>query len=125
MTRIAHHLRRAFAVSAVAAATLCCPPPAQARVFVGVGVGVPFFGPWVPPPVYYPPPVFYAPPPVYYTPPQAYAPPSGSQAAAGATASRQSCYAGAYVCPMDRLVPSGATCWCAANNGQRVFGQAN
>ena len=38
------------------------PVAANARVFVGVGVGIP--GPY-----YYPPPVYYAPPPVYYVPP--------------------------------------------------------
>jgi hypothetical protein len=44
------------------------PGAANARVFVGVGIGVP--GPF-----YYGPPVYYAPPPVYYAPPPAYYPP--------------------------------------------------
>jgi hypothetical protein len=39
--------------------------PAQARVFVGIGVGVPF---------YYPPPYYYYPPPVVYVPPAFPAP---------------------------------------------------
>jgi len=46
--------------------------PANARVFVHVGVGVPFYGPYYAyPPYYYdyPPPVVYAPPPVVYAPP--------------------------------------------------------
>ena len=49
--------------------------PAQARVFVGVGV--PFCGPgFYPPPYYYPPPVYYPPPPPYYAPPPVfYTPP--------------------------------------------------
>ncbi|HUH83188.1 MAG TPA: hypothetical protein VLX85_01185, partial [Stellaceae bacterium] len=40
---------------------------AQARVFVGIGVGVPFY-PYYPPAYYYPPPVVYVPPPVYAAP---------------------------------------------------------
>jgi hypothetical protein len=55
--------------SMVAAATIAASPNAEARVFVGVGVGVPVYYP--PPPVYYyppPPQVYYAPPPVVYTP---------------------------------------------------------
>ncbi len=54
--------------------------PAEARTFVSVGVGLPFFGP--PPVVYAPPPVVYAPPPVVYAPapaPAAYAPAPASQ----------------------------------------------
>lgn len=43
------------------------PSPAQARVFVGVGIGVPFY---YPPAYYYGPPVVYAPPPVVYSQPQ-------------------------------------------------------
>jgi hypothetical protein len=50
-------------------ATAVLPPAAaQARVFIGLGLGFP--------PIYVPPPVYYPPPPVYYPPPQgAYAPP--------------------------------------------------
>ena len=57
--------------AAILAALVAFAPPADARVFVGVGVGVPLYGP--PPPVYYypPPPVYYAPPPVVYSPPPA------------------------------------------------------
>jgi hypothetical protein len=42
---------------------------AQARTFVAVGIGVPFYPYYAPPPVYYTPPVYYAPPPTYYAPP--------------------------------------------------------
>ena len=35
--------------------------PAAARVFVGIGLGVPFGG-------FYPPPYYYPPPPVFYAP---------------------------------------------------------
>ena len=54
--------------------------PAEARVFVGVGIGVPAY------PAYYypPPPVYYVPPPVYYAPPPpvvVYQPPAPVYAA--------------------------------------------
>jgi len=95
--------------------------PAQARVFIGIGV--PFFGPgyypgYYPAPYYYPPPVYYAPPPVAYSPPaQNY-----SQAPTGGG---QACYAGPYVCPMDRPVASGASCYCLGSGAQKVWGKAN
>ena len=47
------------------------PHPADARVYVGIGVGGPlFYGPgyYGPGPYYYGPPVVYAPPPVVYAP---------------------------------------------------------
>src|ERR1700761_6320407 len=74
---------------------------AEARVFVGIGVPFPGF---YPAPYYYPPPpVYYAPPPpVVYAPPQTYAP--APQASGGG----QTCYAGAYVCPMDRPTATGS-----------------
>lgn len=95
--------------------------PAAARVWFGIGIAPPVFvGPpayyYPPPPVYYPPPTYYAPPPASYAPPPA----STAPAPAG-----QSCYAGAYVCPMDHPVPSGAACYCLGNGGARVWGQAN
>ena len=53
---------------------------ADARVFFGVGVGVPLYAPVYPPPVYYaPPPVYYAPPPVVYAPPPAVVAPAPLQ----------------------------------------------
>ncbi len=93
---------------------------AQARVFVGIGV--PLWGPgFYPPPVYYPPPpVYYAPPPVVYAPPPP--PQTYSQAPTGGG---QACYAGPYVCPMDRPVATGAGCYCLGNGGQKVWGRAN
>ncbi len=114
-------MRRLVAASALCAAAVCLSPAeSEARVFVGVGIGVPYFGYWpgyYPAPYYYPPPVYYAPPPVYYAPPQVYAP-----AQAGG---RQNCYAGAYVCPMDRPVTTGSGCYCLGNGGQKVLGRAN
>jgi hypothetical protein len=70
-------------------------------------------------PYYYAPPYY---PPVYYTPPQTYyqPPPRGYSQAQGGGG--QSCYAGAYVCPMDRPVTTGASCYCPGNNGQKVPG---
>ena len=53
-------------------------PAAHARVFVGVGVPLPFFGP----PVYYPPPTYYAPPPVVYSAPPVYVQPPAPIASA-------------------------------------------
>ncbi len=100
--------------------------PAHAGVFVGVGI--PFYGPgfygpgYYPSPYYYPPPVYYPPPPpVVYTPPQPTAP-ATAPAHAGAG---QMCYAGAYVCPMDRPVAAGGGCYCLGNGGQQVWGRAN
>jgi hypothetical protein len=115
----------ASAAALCAALTGVCAAPAQARVFVGVGLGVPFYGPGFYPgyyPGYYPPPpVYYAPPPVYYAPPQTYTP-----APAAAPSGRgQACYAESYVCPMDRPVAQGASCYCPGNGGQRIWGRAN
>jgi hypothetical protein len=95
--------------------------PANARVFVGIGIPFPGFYPapyyYPPPPVYYPPPpVVYAPPPQVYAPPPPIAMPTGSG---------QSCYAGPYACPMDRPVATGSNCYCPGNGGQRVWGRAN
>ena len=97
---------------------------AQARVFIGVGI--PLYGPgFYPPPVYYPPPpVYYAPPPpVYYTPPQGNT--VTAPANAGQVGAIQVCYAGAYVCPMDRPIAPGGSCYCPGNGGQKVWGRAN
>ncbi len=120
--------RAAIAFAVLVAIVLTAASPAQARVFIGIGV--PFFGPgFYPAPYYYPPPVYYAPPPAYYAPPPVvYAPPQQSyspapnQTAAGAG---QACYAGPYTCPMDRPVASGGSCYCLGNGGERVAGRAN
>lgn len=63
MTRLISIVVRTTAGAlALGAVLLAVAPTAEARVFVGIGVGVPG-------PVYYPPPVIYAPPPVVYAPP--------------------------------------------------------
>ena len=54
--------------------------PANARVFVRVGIGGPYYyGGY---PYYYPPPVVYAPPPVVYAPPVVYQQPAPPPAVA-------------------------------------------
>jgi hypothetical protein len=114
-------LRRTVATLALCAASLAlASSPASARVFVGFGFGVPLGYPgwgWYPPPVYYPP------PPVYYAPPAVYSPPQ-TYSQAPAPTGQQSCYAGPYVCPMDRPVASGTSCYCVGNGGQRIWGRA-
>jgi hypothetical protein len=111
-------LRRSVVAVALCAAMVgLAAAPAQARVFIGIGIPFPGF---YPAPYYYPPPVYYAPPPVVYAPPvqtysQAPAPSGGGQ----------TCYAEAYSCPMDRPVASGGSCYCLGNSGQRVWGRAN
>jgi hypothetical protein len=95
--------------------------PAYSRVFIGFGfplvVGPPVF---YPPPVYYPPPAFYPPAPFY--PPPAYAP--GPQADYAPPQGGQSCSAGPLMCPMERPVSAGSSCYCHDRNGQRVWGHA-
>jgi len=39
--------------------------------------------------------------------------------------SGQFCHAGAYICPIDRAVPSGSACYCMSNNRTHVPGRAN
>ncbi|HJS87608.1 MAG TPA: hypothetical protein VJ779_19310 [Acetobacteraceae bacterium] len=114
----------ALALGVVAFAAVATPIPAQARVGVFLGLG-PFWGPpayYYPPPFYYPPPVYYAPPPpVYYTPPPVtYTPP----AYVGPGSTVRSCYAGAYVCPLETRLAAGTTCWCPDNRGGRAYGRA-
>jgi hypothetical protein len=95
----------------------------QARARVFVGIGIPFYGPgYYPPPAYYPPPpAYYPPPPVVYAPPQTYSPPPPPMASGAG----QACYAGPYVCPMDRPIETGGGCYCLGNGGQKVWGRAN
>jgi len=125
---------------------------AHARVFIGVGVGVPlFYPPYIaPPPAYYPPyygSPYYAPPdssfsytppsqPQNLAPPQGYPPqgypsqgygpggyaPGGGNPAYGMA---QSCQAGAYICPLVTDTPPGGRCSCPGHDGQRIRGQAN
>ena|SRR5690348_4365308 len=91
---VATRVRPGGGVAAVAllaglafAAAISAARPAEARVFVGFGFGLPigFPGyfyppypyPYYPPPVYYPPPAYYPPPPASYQPSSGYASPGG------------------------------------------------
>lgn len=96
--------------------------PADARVFVGIGIPFPGFYPG-----YYPGPYYYPPPPAYYAPPPpvVYAPPQSYTPAPQAYGSGQACYAGPYACPMDRPAATGGSCYCLDNSGQRVWGRTN
>ena len=121
---LSSHFPRPATVAIALCAVFAClaVSPADAGVFVGVGI--PFYGPgfygpgYYPSPYYYPPPAYYPPPPpVVYAPPQDYSP--------AHTGAGQMCYAGAYVCPMDRPVATGGGCYCLGNGGQHVWGRAN
>ena len=88
----------------------------------GGGVYLGFAPPiYVAPPVYIGPPVVYAPPPVYapgpgYAPPAGYAPGGYAPGAPGQVSA--TCYAGAYICPLENPGPAGAPCTCPTNNGR-------
>lgn len=114
--------RRSFVAAVLAAgALLASIPVAQARVFVGFGFGFgfPAFGPYYPY-SYYPPPVVVAPPPVVYAPPPVaygpYGPPVAYAPPGYGVAPR--CFAGAYVCPLDRPGVVGGPCSCPTNTGR-------
>lgn len=124
--------RAALALGAVGLVTAAASTPAQARVGVVFGFGVPAF--YYPPPFYYPlPPVYYAPPAFYTPPPAFYTPPVGGSGFGpgavggpgfGPGARVGSCDAGPYVCPLERPLASGSTCWCPDNRGGRAYGRA-
>lgn len=133
MKLVAQLLRCRLAASAALAAVLLLgifgmATPAYSRVWVGFGFPL-FIAPplYYPPPAYYYPPPVYAPPPGYALPPAYYPPPPASYSSAPtpSSGSGQSCYAGAYVCPMDNPVASGAACYCLGNQGVHVWGHAN
>ncbi|MGO8868546.1 MAG: hypothetical protein ACLQME_18820 [Alphaproteobacteria bacterium] len=91
--RILDILRRPLVVGAVVltAMTALAATPAAARVFVGVGIGFPVFGPYAYYPYYPYYPYYYAPPAAYY-PPYYAAPAVAAQPAAPAPAPAQSWY---------------------------------
>jgi hypothetical protein len=106
---------------AVAAAMLL-PAAAQAYWRGGVFFAFPPIYVAPPPAYYYPPPAYYyPPPPAYGAPPSAYAAPPDTSS--GPPAPAQACYAGPWVCSLDRATASGDSCSCAANGG-RVWGRA-
>ena len=101
-------LRRAF-VAFVGAGVLLASPmhPAKAYGFVGFGFGFPVFAPFVPFYPFYGPQVIVAQSPVIYTQPPPYNPaPTGR------------CYAGAYVCPIQRPATVGSPCSCPTNRAR-------
>jgi hypothetical protein len=125
MDRLARLLlsRPAAALGALAVGSLALASPAHAWWRGGVFVGI------APPPLYFGPPVFFSPPIVYAPPPVVYAPPGSGYAGPGAfppppAGFGQSCFAGAYMCPLPQSFPFGAACSCPDNFGRRVFGQA-
>jgi len=66
-------LKSALVLSGLIFAAMAVPGAAEARVFVDIGIGGPFYGPA---PYYYgPPALIYAPPAGGYAPPPAYQPP--------------------------------------------------
>ncbi len=105
------------ALLALAGATLL-PAGAQAYWRGGFFFGLP--GVYLAPPFGYPYPPVYSPAPLYMAPPPAYSMPfDGGPPPAG-----QACYAGRWVCPLDRLTPIGDACSCPGNGG-RIWGRAN
>ncbi len=109
---------------------------------VGIGLGFGFAPPaYYGPPAYYPPPVYSAPPVYYAPPPPTYyysqpapegadssageAPPAVAAPAPYGTQSGSLCYAGPYVCPLDRAQPAGSDCSCPGSAGSgRVNGRS-
>ncbi len=99
---------RAFPILAVLAfaVAVSAPKPAQARIGIGFFVAPPAV---VVPPVYddyYPAPVYYSPPVYYYPPLARVSVPVG-----------YTCYAGPYVCPLEKRHPVGGYCACPAYGG--------
>lgn len=100
----------------VSLGTLAAAQPAQARVFVGVGIGVPFYGPRFYPRPFYRPyyPYYYAPAPIYY--------PAPVPVPAPVITGGYTCYAGPYVCPLHYAHPINAPCSCPVEGGGRESG---
>nr|MCV4207259.1 hypothetical protein [Roseomonas sp. SXEYE001] len=116
-------VRRLVLATALMASPLLLSGPAEARggVSFGIGIGVPIYPAYPVYPAYpyaYPVP---PPPPPYYIPPYpAYAPPPAYPVP---RPPGQTCYAGAFICPLDRNLSAGDACGCPAPNGQRAWGR--
>jgi hypothetical protein len=109
--KLTRFIRAMPILSALAiAGAMVAPKPAEARIGVGVFVGPSVV---VGPPVY----GFYYPVPVYYPRPVYFYPPVPAPAPAGYT-----CYAGPYVCPLDKANPVGGPCACPSYGGASVAG---
>ena len=124
-------------LAAAAALPLVTPGNADARVFIGVGLGFPAFGfgfpyyapyyypyyPYYPRPIYYPPPVVYPPPPVAYgAPPANYGYGTTTPGSNGPSAMAR-CVTGAIICPLHYVKPVGQSCSCPDNAGRHVAGR--
>jgi hypothetical protein len=105
----------------VAAGAMLLPVAARAYWRGGVFFGFPAIAVAPPPAYYYPPPAYYYPPPAYAVPAPVYAAPP--VASSGPPPLAQACYAGPWVCPVDRGTPAGNACSCAGSGGP-VWGQA-
>jgi hypothetical protein len=64
-------MKKVAVLGLLAMSCLLASGASSARVVVGVGIGVPIWGPGYYPHGYYPP-AYYPPPPVYYSPPPVY-----------------------------------------------------
>lgn len=122
MTKLRILLGSLLAIAA--ALPVVTPGRADARVFVGVGLGFPGIGFGFPyyAPYYYPPPAYYyPPPPVYVPPPVAYgAPPVGDEAPSAIAR----CITGTVICPLRYVKPVGAACACPDSAGGYITGRA-
>lgn len=109
-----NRVRRLLVAAALAMPPLLLAAPAGAQVSFGFG-----FGPAYPVfPAY---PYAYAPPPGWVVPAYPAYPPPPSYLVPRPPG--QTCYAGAYVCPLDRTLAAGDACGCPAGNGQRAWGR--
>jgi hypothetical protein len=135
--------RLLLATALVASPLLMQPAPAAAQVSFGIGIGTypayPVYPAYPYPYAYYPPPpVYYVPPyATYVPPPPAYSPAPGAtapgttapgttgpiSASPHGTTAQRACYAGAYVCPLDRNLTAGDACGCPTPSGQRAWGR--
>ncbi|HWL80897.1 MAG TPA: hypothetical protein VNR89_08090 [Roseomonas sp.] len=97
------------------------PVMARGGIWFGFGGGYAYPPPYGWPRPYYPRPYpyyygppYYGPPSYYVVPPVPYSrpPPYG-----------WACYAGPYVCRLDRPVPLGAPCSCPAGGGTQAWGR--
>lgn len=112
MTSLSRIGMRGSLILGICAAMLALPAAAQARVFVGIGLGFPpVYAPYYAPP----PPVYYAPPPAYYAPPPppvSYAPAPPVNYTPAPAGYGGTCYAGVYTCAAPANLPAGSQCSC-------------
>jgi len=110
----------------VAPPVMVVPPVHVPQGYIPPGYGPQGYAPqgYAPPgypPSGYPPSGY--PPSGPYLPPGFIAPPGFNATHGSPQAQAQYCEAGPYRCPMERPSTPGASCYCAGNQGQRVYGQ--